>query len=69
MIKLHFNFGPECGKLSWQVSGFGVLNVAGSPFVTIFAGSHPAESVGFLGRNIYQQAFLRRGSKDVGPMS
>jgi len=56
-------------KVTWQVSGVGGLEVAGWPFVTIFAGSHPAEDVGFLGRKIYQQAFLRRGSKPVGPMS
>jgi len=34
-----------------------------------FAGSHPAEAVGFLGRKIPQHSFLRRGSKAVGPMS
>jgi hypothetical protein len=32
-----------------------------------FAGSHPA--VGFLGQKNPQHAFLRRGSKAVGPMS
>jgi len=26
-----------------------------------FAGSHPAEAVGFLGRKNFQHAFLRRG--------
>jgi len=35
-----------------------------------FAGSHPAEAVGFLGRKkIPQHAFLRRGSKAAGIMS
>jgi len=34
-----------------------------------FAGSSPAEAVGFLGRKNPQHAFLRRGSKAVGPMS
>jgi len=34
-----------------------------------FAGSHPAEALGFLGRKIRQHAFFRRGSKAVGPMS
>ena len=34
-----------------------------------FAGSNPAEAVGFLGRKNPQHAFLRRGSKAVGPMS
>ena len=37
-------------------------------FGTQFAGSHPAEAVGFLGRKNPQHAFLRRGSKAVGPM-
>ena len=34
-----------------------------------FAGSNPAEAVGFLGAKNPQHAFLRRGSKAVGPMS
>jgi len=34
-----------------------------------FAGSHPAEAVGFLGRKNPQRAFLRRGSKSVGHLS
>ena len=34
-----------------------------------FAGSHPAEAVGILGRKNPEHAFLRRGSKAVGPMS
>jgi len=34
-----------------------------------FAGSNPAETVGFLGRKNPQHAFSRRGSKAVGPMS
>ena len=34
-----------------------------------FAGSNPAKAVGFLGRKNPQHAFLRRGSKAVGPMS
>jgi hypothetical protein len=34
-----------------------------------FAGSNPAEAVGFLGRKIPQHAFLRRASKAVCPMS
>ena len=40
------------------------------PLVPKFAGSNPAEAVGFLGRKKFSQhAFLRRGSKAVGPMS
>ena len=38
------------------------------PLVPKFAGSNPAEAVGFLGRKNPQHAFLRRGSKAVGPM-
>ena len=49
--------------------GFGGLEVACWPLVPKFAGSHPAEAVGFLGRKDPQHAFLRRGSKAVGPMS
>jgi len=41
----------------------------GSVLVPKFAGSNPAEAVGFLGRTNPQHAFLRRGSKAVGPMS
>ena len=37
--------------------------VACWPLVPKFAGSHPAEAVGFLGRKNPQHAFLRRGSK------
>jgi len=50
-------------------SGFGGLEVACWPLVPKFAGSQPAEAVGFLGRKNPQHAFLRRGSKTVGPMS
>jgi len=35
---------------------------------TSMHGSHPAEAVGFLGRKNPQHAFLRKGSKAVGPM-
>ena len=52
-----------------SISGFGGLGVACWPLVHKFAGSNPAEVVGFLGRKIPQHAFLRRGSKAVGPMS
>ena len=48
---------------------FGGLGVACWPLVPNFAGSNPAEAVGFLGRKNPQHAFLRRGSKAVGPMS
>jgi len=49
--------------------GFGGLGVACWPLVPKFAGSNPAEAVGFLGRKNPQHVFLRRGSKAVGPMS
>jgi len=51
------------------LSGFGGLEVACWPLVPKFAGSHPAEAVGFLGQKNPQHAFLRRGSKAVGPVS
>ena len=51
------------------LSGFGGLEVACWPLEPKFAGSHPAEAVGFLGQKNPQHAFLRRGSKAVGPMS
>jgi len=49
--------------------GFGGLEVACWPLVSTFAGSHAAKTVEFLGRKNPQHAFLRRGSKAVGPMS
>ena len=49
--------------------GFGGLEVACWPLVPNFAGLPPAETVGFLGRKIPHHAFLRRGSKALGPMS
>ena len=51
------------------MSGFGGLGVACWPLVPKFAGSNPAEAMGFLGRKNPQHAILRRGSKAVGPMS
>ena len=55
--------------LSYHLIGFGGLGVACWPLVPKFAVSNPAEAVGFLGRKNPQHAFLRRGSKAVGPMS
>ena len=43
-------------------TGFGGLGVAFWPLVPKFAGSNPAEAVGFLGRKNPQHAFLRRES-------
>jgi len=52
------------------VYGFGGLEVACWPLVPKFAGSNPAEAVGFLRvKKNPQHAFLRRGSKAVCPMS
>jgi hypothetical protein len=51
-----------------KYSGFGKLEVACRPLVPKFAGSYPAEAVGFLGRKNPQHAFFRRGTKTVGPM-
>jgi len=50
-----------------HVDVFGGLEVACWPLVPKFAGSNPAEAVGFLGRKNRQPAFLRRGSKAVVP--
>ena len=50
-------------------NGFGGLGVACWTIVPKFTGSNPAGAVGFLGRKNPQHAFLRRGSKAVGPMS
>ena len=62
-----YNFNLEL--LATKVIGFGGLGVARWPLVPKFGGSIPAEAVGFLGRKNPQHAFLRRGSKAVGPMS
>ena len=56
-------------KSKRQVSGFGGLQVACWPLVPKFAGSNPAEAVGFFRAKIPQHSFLRRGSKAVGPIS
>jgi len=53
----------------YTTRGFGCLGVACWPLVSKFAGSNPAEAVGFLGRKNPQHTFLRRGSKAVGPIS
>jgi hypothetical protein len=51
-------------------SGFGGAEVACWPLIPKFAGSDPAEVVGFLkGDKNPHHAFLRKGSKIIGPMS
>ena len=57
-----------CDMIS-VLHGFGGLGVVCWPLVPKFAGSNPAEAVGFLGRKNPQHTFLRRGSKVIGPMS
>ena len=69
---LYLHFAPQVmlsHMLSVFYSGFGGLGVACWPLVPKFAGSNPAEAVGFLGRKNPQHAFLRMGTKAVGPMS
>ena len=56
-------------RVYYITSGFGGLGVVCWPLVPKFAGSNPAEAVGFLGRKNPQYALLQRGSKAVGPMS
>ena len=48
---------------------FDGLEVACWPLVPKFAGSNPAEAVGFFRAKNPQHAFLRKGSKAVFPMS
>jgi len=62
-------FVYENGNKQTNKSGFGGLEVACWLLVPKFGGSHLAEAVGILGRKNPQHAFLRRGSKAVGPMS
>jgi hypothetical protein len=42
----------EIHSILSQNSGFGGIEVAWWPLAPKFAGSHPAEAVGFLGQNI-----------------
>ena len=52
------------------VSGFGGAEVACWPLIPKFVGSNPVLAVGFLqGDKNPQHAFLRKGSKIIGPMS
>jgi len=63
------DYKQACSIHYVKIDGFGGLGVACWPLVPKFAGSNPAEAVGFLGRKNPQHAFLRRGSKAVDPMS
>jgi len=49
-IKLSLKSDNNNGHFTWKRSGFGGLEVACWPLVPNFAGSHPAEAVGFLVR-------------------
>jgi len=51
------------------ISGFSGLGVACWLLVLKFAGSNPAEAVGFLGRKHPQHTLLRKGSKAIGTIS
>ena len=56
--------------LSTHTSSFGGAEVACWPLIPKFAGSNPAEAVGFLrGDKNPQHAVLWKGSKIIGPMS
>jgi hypothetical protein len=61
LINVHYT--PTYAQVSNVRCGFGGV------VVPKFAGSNPAEAVGFFGRKNPQHAFLRRGSKAVCPMS
>ena len=52
-----------------MLDGFVGLVVTCWPLAPKFAGSNPAEAVGFFGRKNPQHAFLRRGSEIICPMS
>ena len=52
---------------SLVISGFGGAEIGCWPLIPKFAGSNPAEAVGFLqGDKNPQHAFLRNGSKIIG---
>ena len=82
-VFLHSSFGSPCveglcvtwllpvgnGEIKMCENSWVIQGVACWPLVPKFAGSNPAEAVRFLGRKNPQHAFLRRGSKAVGPMS
>ena len=59
----------ECYKHSGGTSGFGGLEVACWPLVLKFAGSNPAEAVGFFRAKKSSARLPSKGSKAVCPMS
>ena len=65
---LNAKLNPICHLLA--LLGGATIVVACWPLIPKFAGSNPAEAVGFLkGDKNPQHAFLRKGSKVIGPMS
>jgi len=56
-------------KATARFSGFGEKEVAYWHLEPKFTVSSPAEAVGFFRAKNPQHAFLRKGSKVVGPMS
>jgi hypothetical protein len=62
-------YGRNFSRSISLTCGYCGLEVACWPLVPKFAGSNPAEAVGFFGRKNPQRAFFRRGSKAVCPMS
>ena len=64
-----YNSTSKITTYSIYIQASVVQRLACWPLVPEFAGSNPAEAVGFFGRKNPQHAFLRRGSKAVGPMS
>ena len=63
------SFGIFVIQSGYGGSGFGGLGEACWALLPKFAGSNPAEAVGYLQRKNPQYAFLRRGSKAAGLMS
>jgi hypothetical protein len=60
---------PIQNIFNYTCSGFGGLEDACWRLVPKFAGSNPAEAIGFFRAQNPQHAFLRGGSKAGGPMS
>jgi hypothetical protein len=69
MIIMTHKFMVLTFLLIYNCSGFGGAEVACWPLIPKFAGSNTAKAVGFLkGDKNPQHAFLRKGSKTIGPM-
>ena len=72
-LRMHGALSPRLltrYRVTSTESGFGGLEIACWPLVPNFAGSNPAEAVGFFqGEKNPQRAFLLKGSKAVCPMS